>query len=209
MKSQNRAWIVCGLLLAVWSTVVSGPFRAFAELVRDGTGLVAGWITGHKSWQALVIYALMAGLLCLLLALGRRRNQLYIAGVCALATLVHHLWLCIRTGQIYPVSLAIAIGLALALFFLIIRAKSPALWLSDAYSLSLAVWVFREGVLSPLLRLLSLDKGAAYRFLALPRTSLVDQLAGFWRLPAAVWLVVALLACVLPLVFLAGGRSKG
>lgn len=209
MKSHSRAWVLFALLVLIWQTLPGGPFKYFADMVREGAGRSAEWLIASQAWQAVFVYLVITIILILLLVVGRHKNQLYIAGICSLATLVHHLLLCIRTGQIYPVSLAIAIGLALALFFLIIRAKSPALWLSDAYVVSLSVWMFREGVLAPVTRLLSMNQSPAIEWLGLPEQSLVRNLSGVWGLPLIVWLLIPLAGSILPLVFLSQGRSRG
>jgi hypothetical protein len=55
--------------------------------------------------------------------------------------MVHHLILCLRTKQIYDVSPAIAAGTGPALLFLLIKPQAPALWLSDAFIVSLPIFL--------------------------------------------------------------------
>jgi len=209
VKSEGRAWIVFGLLFFLWRTLPGSPFRYFAEMVGDG----CIWVTGRMSlpplWQTILIYLLMGILLVIFLLIGRSRNRLYVAGLCALAEMAHHLVLCIRTGRIYDVSPAIAIGLALALLFLLVKAKSPALWLSDAYVLSLALWLIYDGVLPPLLKTLSLEQSGLAAFLQISANPWINQLSGLWHLPTLAWAILPLTLAVLPIALLGHGRQKG
>ena len=209
MKSQTRAWVVFALLFCLWSTLPASPFHYFADMIAQWFGLVANPSFLPAVWQTLLTYLLVCLLLAGLLLLGRSRSRLYLAGICALAEMVHHLILCIRTNQIYAVSPAIAIGLALALFFLIIKAKSPALWLSDAFILSLSVWLIFDGVLPPLLNQLDLEKSKLAVYLQLPAEPLINHLDGLWRLPALVWAVLPLAMAIVPIIFLSRNRQKG
>ncbi len=209
MKSQNRAWIMFVLVFLAWQTLPASPFAYFADMISQWFGLAARRSFLTAAWQAAIVYLLFALLLTGLLLAGRSKNRIYLAGLCSLATLLHHMVYCIRTGSIYAVSPAIAIGLALSLLFLLIRAKSPALWLTDAYVMALPAWLFRDAVLPPLLRLAGLDKGALAGFLALPEKPLIYNLADIGSLPVYMFSLVFLLLAILPLIFWAPGRQKG
>jgi hypothetical protein len=208
MKSQTRAWIVFALLFVLWHALPGSPFQYFAEMVREAANLLLVQPFLPPAWQVILLYLIFALLLCGLLLLGRS-SGLYLAGICALATMVHHLILCIRTNRIYAVSPAIAIGLALALLFLLIKVKSPALWLSDAYILSLSVWLLRDGFLPPLIRAAKLDDGALGQFLRLPEQPYINSLTGLAGLPLVVWAILPLILAILPLVLFTRGRQKG
>lgn len=209
MKSQNRAWFIFALLIVFWGTLPVSPFAYFAEMIREWGGLLIVQPFLPGPWQAVLIYLLTSLVMVALLLLGRSRNRLYIAGICALAEMVHHLVICIRTNRIYSVSLAIAIGLALALLFLIIKAKSPGLWLSDAFVLSLSAWLIYDGVVYPLARLFDLKSELLSQLMPVPEHSLLENLAGVLGMPMLVWGLLPLLLAVLPLIFLGGNRQKG
>ncbi len=209
MKSEGRAWIVTGLLFFLWRTLPASPFRYFADMIGDGCVWATGRLPLPPLGQALLIYFLMGLLLVTFLLISRSRSRLYLAGLCALAEMAHHLVLCIRTGQIYDVSPAIAIGLALALLFLLVKAKSPALWLSDAYILSLGVWLLYDGVLPPLLKALSLEQSGLAALVQLPADPWINRLSGLWHLPLPVWAILPLALAVVPVILLGRGRQKG
>jgi len=209
MKSQNRAWLIFALLFIFWGTVPASPFTYFSEMIREWNGLLISQPFMPRPWQAVLIYLLIALILATLLLLGRSRNRLYIAGVCALAEMVHHLVICIRTGRIYSVSLAIAIGLALALLFLLIKAKSPGLWLSDAFVISLPVWMIYDGLVYPMGKLLDLHGKILAPLIPVPEHALLENLAGVFGLPLLVWAALPVMMALLPLVFLGANRQKG
>lgn len=209
MKSQNRAWILFVLVFLAWNSLFGSPFRYFANMIEEGAQWIFSQTAMTPAIEALILYSLYGTLLTSLLLIGRSKNQIYIAGICSLATLVHHLVLCIQTGKIYSVSPAIAIGLALALLFLIIKTKRPALWLSDAYVTALAVWIIRDGVLSPIVSRTTFIDGSLGDFLALPSKPWIESLEQVWSLPVLVWAVWPLLMGIGPLVLLARGRKKG
>ncbi len=209
MKSQSRAWLVFAVLFCVWGTLPASPFKYFADMIRELGGLAVGHPFMPLAWQAFLIYLIIALVLCGLLLLGRNRNRIYIAGICALAEMVHHLVICIRTGQVYSVSLAIAIGLALALLFLLIKPKNPALWLSDIFTVSLAVWLIYDGLIFALGQVPGLPIHQLAPFIPVPATSLIQNLNGVFGLPTAVWAIIPVAMGVLPLIFLGRGRQKG
>ncbi len=209
MKSQTRAWIVFGLLFVFWGTLASGPFSYFAGMVRQ----LADFLFSHRMFspglQAGLIYFFIAVLLTGLLLLSRHRSRIYIAGFCALAGMIHHLILCLRTRQIYEVSLPIAIGLALALLFLLIKPQSPALWLSDAFIISLPVYLLYDGLLSPLFSLLELDRQSFEPLMLIPADSLVFRMQGFLNLPQWTWAILPVVLALAPMIWLTPGRKKG
>ncbi|MDD2442012.1 MAG: hypothetical protein GX821_12280 [Clostridiaceae bacterium] len=209
MKSQNRAWIMFVLVFLLWQTLPGSPFAYFADMIRQWLGLLLEKSALPGPWQPVLVYVFFSLLLSALLLLGRSRSRVYLAGICSLATLIHHLIDCIRTGRVYPVSLSIAIGLALALLFLLIKAKSPALWLSDAYTLALSVWMIRDGVLPPVIERLDIGGSKLDLFLDLPKKPLIDLLDKTWHLPAVVWALLPLVLALLPVVFFGRGRQKG
>ncbi|HBP38376.1 MAG TPA: hypothetical protein DD640_06490 [Clostridiales bacterium] len=209
MKSQNRAWLIFSILLLSWGTLPASPFAYLADMLAEWGGFLVGPSAMPGPWQAVLVYVLLGLVLLTLLLLGRSRNRLYIAGICALAEMVHHLIYCIRTERVYPVSLAIAIGLALALLFLLIKPKSPGLWLSDAFILAIPVWLVYDGPVFALGRLLSRQGKLLPPFLPLPENAWLEKLDGTWGVPMSVWALLPLLLAVLPLVFFAGNRQKG
>lgn len=209
MKSQTRAWLVAAGLFLAWSTVVAAPFRYFAEMLRDWSRYLSGLAGLSDPIRSLLTYGWISLFLILFLLAGRSRQGLYLAGIFALAEVTYHLVICLRNGQLYDVSLPITIGLALALLFLLIKSKSPSLWLSDAFICALAVWQINDTLLAALFDVLKLNRDTLAPLIRVPENALIFSLRDFWHLPLAVWALIAAALVIVPLVFLASRRQKG
>ena len=209
MKSQTRAWMMFIVLFALWGTLPASPFSYFANMIRDWALFLFRRPFLPSSWQTILIYLMVFLVFLTLLLLGRRGSRTYIAGFCALAGMVHHLILCLRTKQIYDVSPAIAAGLALALLFLLIKPQAPALWLSDAFIVSLPIFLLLDGFLSPLFQLIDLSPGTLGPFIPVPAASLLSGLHGVWGIPQSIWAIIPLTLALVPMIWLTSGRKKG
>ena len=209
MKSQTRAWTVFILLFLLWGTLLAAPFRYLADMVRELGAFLFIRPMIPVAWQSILIYLLLFTLYVIMLLIGKYRARTYIAGLCALAGMIHHLIYCLRTQQLYPVSPAIAVGLALALLFLLIRSQTPALWLSDAFIMSLPVYLLYDGLLSPLFSMIGLSRQALMPFMLVPAGSLIFNMPALFQMPQAVWSILPVLMAVLPMIWLTRGRKKG
>lgn len=209
MKSQTRALIVFLTVFILFSTVVMGPFSYFADLVKKLAATMVGLLPLASSWQAALQFVFMSLVLISLLLFGRNRQSHYIAAICALVEMVHHLIVCVVTKSLYPVSLPIAIGLALALLFLLLPSRRPALYLSDAYILSIPAIMIYDGVLGPLYDLFRLPPRIFSPLFIVTDRQLSSRLDGLLGLPVQVFALVILLMAVLPVIFWARGRQKG
>lgn len=209
MHSRNRAWLMTILLVLVWRLVITGPFTYFADMIKDGAALLAGLLPVSAAVQNLLVYVLLSVVLIILLLLGRTRHRLYLAGFCALAEVIHHLVLCIRTNQLYPASLSIVIALSLALVFLLLHSKSPGLWLSDAFIMAIPVWLICDSLITVLYGVFHLKDGFFGSLIPRPESSLLIQLDDFLQLPWQLWAIIPLALAVVPLVFLTDKRQKG
>jgi len=209
MKSQTRAGIVLAVLLFAWSTPLAAPFRYFATLLRTGASALAGLPQVSAPLTAWLTYLILAIFVALLFWLGKSRQRLYIAGFASLAEVLYHLWVCIDNNRVYDVSLPITIGLALALLFLLIPARSPGLWLSDAFIVAVPALIVVEGFLTGLFTALDWPLDLLGPMLILPGDSLAQNLAGWLSLPLAIWSVLLLILALLPVVLLSAGRAKG
>jgi len=209
MKSQTRALIVIIVVFILFSTPLMGPFSYFSDLVKSMTSTVIGLLPISAAWSAVLQFVFMALLLSALLLLGRNRQSQYIAAVCALVEMVHHLVVCVVTKSLYAVSLPIAIGLALALLFLLLPSKRPALYLSDAFILSIPVSMIYEGVLWTAYDLFRLPARIFAPLFIVSDKSLVSQLDGHLGLPVLVYAALILFLALLPVVLWARGRLKG
>lgn len=209
MKSQTRALIVFIVLFVLFSTPFMGPFSYFAGLVTTLAGSIIGLLPLSAAWSAGLQFVFMMLVLSAFLLIGRNRQSYYIAAVCALVEMVHHLVVCILTKSLYPVSLSIAIGLALALLFMLLPTRRPALYLSDAFVLAIPVAMIYDGVLGPAYDLFHLPARIFSPLFVLPDQTLINRLDGHLGLPVLIYSLIILFLALLPLVIWARGRLKG
>lgn len=208
MNSQTRAWIVSVILILTWSTPLAAPFRYFAEMIYTAVSWLTSYITASDAVITLFGFLLMAAILCLLLWLGRTKQRLYLAGFSALAEVIYHLWICVKNDRIYDVSLPITIGLALALLFLLIPSKTPSLWLSDAFVLSIAGWLAINTFFAGLYEVFGWPLDALAPILTIPNNAPVLNMAGWLGIPLLIWAVLCLAFAIIPVLALARGQAS-
>ena len=187
MKSQFRAILIALLLLLLWPIVFVRPFAYFAEM----TAALPAWVAAQVRFAAmpttLLIYLVvfLAGLALLLL--GRTGKGDYLAGVCALISLVYHLLTCLRQRALSPVSLPIVLALALALLLLLIGRKTPCYWMADFYIMALPVWLLYDSVIPLIYNLFRVPAGMTGMLFPLPNHAYIHALDRFLTLPWQLW----------------------
>lgn len=209
MKSQTRALIVILVVFILFSTPLMGPFSYFSDLVARLAAAGIALLPISSAWSAVAQVLFRALALTALLLFGRSRQSHYVAAICALVEMVHHLVIAVTTKSLYPVSLAIAIGLALALLFLLLPSHRPSLWLSDAFILAIPVGLLYDVALKPVFSLFRLPARVFSPLFILPDQSLADRLAGHLGLPALAWSLLAAILALIPIALWARGRQKG
>lgn len=136
-------------LAVLWGTPVAAPFRVFAEAVR---GLVyggAGAVGMDGVMRVLVTMAVLLGLLCGLLLLGRTRHAELVAGLCALAGTLWHMVARIGDRTFTGETAAVLAGLALLLVFLLLKWRGINLRLGEGFALSPGVLLLLETIVLP------------------------------------------------------------
>lgn len=209
MNSRSRQILLILVLAAAWGTVLSSPFRAFADMVRD-VGLRLFDAVGASSVLSVFLaYLLLLAVLVLLSVLVRGPRQRIVAAACALSAFAYHLAFCIRDGKLYDVAFSTAVGLAIALAFLLFRSKKPVLWLTDAYIAALPALAIHDAFLVPVFDRIGVRLTHLEPWFILPTTSAVMRLDGFAGLPAFVWGLGVAILVVGSSVILSSGRGRG
>ena len=145
MKSQFRAILIALLLLLLWPIVFVRPFAYFAEM----TAALPAWVAAQVRFAAmpttLLIYLVvfLAGLALLLL--GRTGKGDYLAGVCALISLVYHLLTCLLSS--FTCFFADCSCSGSCPLLLLIGRKTPCYWMADFYIMALPVWLLYDSVI--------------------------------------------------------------
>jgi hypothetical protein len=207
MKSHTRAWIMTGVLIFTWGMIGASPFVYFAEML---TGIF-NWLLRKTGWpvqlQLILLYFIIAGLVCLLLILGRKKYRLYLAGFFALAILVHHLVQCLKTNRLYDISLPIVIVLALSLVFILIRKRKPGLWLADAFIMSLPAWLLYDGLMVLIFSVFDWKSNRWQPFFGGIASANVKALDGLLRMPWQLWVLIPAALAVVPILLFAKNRD--
>ena len=208
MSGGTRALIVSFVLFVLWGTINTGPFRYFA----NGCKNVYIWAFSHISGTPLFVGLIVSLFLCLstivLLALSAKKYSPYIAGVCALLSMLYYLFLAYRQKDYGVVSFAVAMGLAVALLIQIARAEKLGAWLADAYIFSLPVLLFYELVMTPLYVHFGIRATALKPFIIVTKDGLGTWIGNLFGLPMIIWGVFLFSMMMIPLLNLAHNRKK-
>ena len=209
MKSGTRGLIVSLLVFSFWGTFLVGPFRYFAAGFFSVLSSVFGQTGLSAPLTGLILSVLLAGLTLLLLLLGSGKYAGYVAGTCALLSLVYELLRCISQRDFSSVALVVAIGLSLALLFLVFRFYRASLWLADAYIFAVPVLLFIHLVLSPLCALAPQYFEHIRAVWDVSVYGIGGQLGNLLGIPELVWGILLFALLMVPVHFLAKRRKKG
>ncbi len=200
MKSGTRALTVSIVLLLLWGNILTGPFRYFAYAFRD----LFIWIADSLHAPTVVL------ILCtvVLLVLSSKKFARYMAGICALLSMLNYLLGCLRTKSFDTVSFTVTVGLALALLFLILQADKAGLWLADAYIFSIPVLLFFELVLTPLFVTVHASPNLLSALFTVPESGIATRIGNLFSVPMLIWSLFLFALMLIPVVYLSRNRKK-
>ena len=212
MKRRERAILSFLVLLFLWGTILTGPFKYFAWMTRDIGNFIMGKAGAGADLRVFIAYII--SILCMtgLFWIGRSKSRGLICAVCAISSLCFYLIQSFSTLKeikaIQTVPLFIAIGLTLALISAIIRTNSLELWLADLFVLSIPVMIVYDTLLVPIFVFLNLDTNLLSPWVAIPKTSLFMEIS-LLHWPVLVWGLLVTAAALLPAgYFITSGASK-
>ncbi|MBR6880912.1 MAG: hypothetical protein IKN14_07525 [Clostridiales bacterium] len=211
MRSEERAGIVFIALLVLWGTLVTEPFRIFADLLYEGacglvkvTGLSAEGMIGNT-----LVIILLAAVTVLLMLFSRGRSVIYlpclITAVCLIIEIVR---VAISHKTADSVTVSLTVFAALIFIMHLFRAETVLTWAADIYIISLPVLLFTGLVIMPLA-----SKGGAIKKILYASRYQSCDLASVYNdllaLPAIVWGIAAFILAGLPVVYYSFYRRKG
>ncbi len=208
MKSGTRGLLISIFLFILWGTMVTGPFRFFSYAFRDTFSWIFTSLHVPLSASAILIVVLCTAVSVALLILSNKKNGLYLAGVCALLSLLYYLVGAIRTRSLDTLTFSVTAGLAIALLFLVLQAKKASLILADAYIFSIPVLLFTELALVPLFRTIGSTPSFFAGFIRNPDDALGVRIGDFLGVPMLVWSLFLFAISLIPILFFAKGRTK-
>ena len=208
MSGGTRALIVSFILFVLWGTIITGPFRYFANGCRNVYVWAFSQISGTPLFVGLIVSLFICLSTIVLLALSAKKYSPYIAGVCALLSMLYYLFIAFRQKDYDVVSFAVAMGLAVALLIQIARAEKLGAWLADAYIFSLPVLLFYELVMTPLYVHFGIRSTALKPFIIVAKEGLGTWIGNLFGLPMIIWGVFLFSMMMIPLLNLAHNRKK-
>lgn len=208
MKSGTRALIVSTALFLLWGTIFTGPFRYFGYAFRDFYIWVLDSLHTPTVVSGFVITFLLVVTMIVLLLLGARKFSQYMAGICALLSMLYYLFTCLQNRTFDSVSFTVTFGLALALLFLIFQANKASLWLADAYIFSIPVLLFFELVLTPLFVTVKASPNLVSAIFIVPAESIGTRIGNLFQVPMLIWSIFLFALTLFPTLYLSRSRRK-
>lgn len=208
MKSGTRALIVSIALFLLWGTILTGPFRYFAYAFRDFYIWVLDSLHTPTVMSGFIITLLLVVTLITLLLLGAKKFSQYMAGICALLSMLYYLFTCLKSQSFDSVSFTVTFGLALALLFLIFQANKASLWLADAYIFSIPVLLFFELVMTPLFVTVKASPNLLSALFIVPLESIGTRIGNMFQIPMLIWSIFLFALTLFPTLYLSKSRKK-
>lgn len=208
MKSGTRALIVSIALFLLWGTIFTGPFRYFAYAFRDLFTWILDSLHTSAVFSGFLIFFLLVITMIIFLIVSARKSAQYLAGICALLSLLYYLFTCIQNKSFDSSSFTVTFGLALALLFLIFQADKASLWLADAYIFSVPVLLAFELVLTPLFVTFKLSPNVFSFLFVIPAESLATKIGDLFQVPMLIWSIFLFVLMLIPVLFLSKSRKN-
>lgn len=211
MRSEERSGIIGIVLLLLWGTPISEPFRYFASLIYDLFAFLLSQFKVNPEGKlgTIVIVIVMMAVAIALLLLTRMDIGRYIACVGACICLLVFAGRCLIAGSNSIVNAIILIAIVAIMAVLIVfKKEQPLQWLSDVYIFSIPMFVIVGLVFTPLYSL-----GGAWKVLAYTGRNGSRNLAlcfdKFLTMPALVWGIFFAVLLTIPIVYYSFSRKKG
>ena len=208
MKSGTRALIVSIALFLLWGTILTGPFRYFGYAFRDFYIWVLDSLHTPTVVSGFIITLLLVVTMVVLLLLGTKKFSQYMAGICALLSMLYYLFTCLQNRNFDTVSFTVTFGLALALLFLIFQANKASLWLADAYIFSIPVLLFFELVMTPLFVTVKASPNLLSALFIVPAESIGTRIGNLFQVPMLIWSIFLFALTLFPTLYLSKSRKK-
>ncbi len=212
MKRRERAIISFIILMLLWGTILTGPFKYFAWMTRDTGSFFMSKIGAGTDLRVFV--ATIFSILCMvgLFLIGRSRGRALICAICAIASLCFYLigsYLALKDiKDIQTIPLFIAIGLTLTLVAAVTKTDALEQWLADLFILSIPVMIIYDTLLVPFFVFLKIDTRLLAPWIVIPDTSLFMAVS-ILQWPVWVWGILVTAAALLPAVYFIAAKAKG
>ena len=211
MRSEERSGIVFLVLLFLWGTLVTEPFRYFVTIIND-------WLFGftdkiglseHNRISTIIVAVILTLITVGLLKLSSTSASNYFAPVFSSFTLTVFL---VRSMLAKDINVKLAVVLIIAvvviLITLFLKIERIWIWLSDLFIFSFPVFLINAWVFTPISSIS--EKMSKIMFVSYK--SNVDfalSFDGLFTLPSLVWGIFFEIIMLLPVIYFVVGRRKG
>ncbi len=210
MRSEERSGIITIVLILLWGTLATEPFRYFAGITGKGIGLVlskAGVVSGGKIC-VLVTSAVIVALTVGLLFLSKKEFGKYIAPIAVSIDLLVFLIGCLRSGNVnIKVSVILIVSVVIVLLIYILKLETVWIWLSDAFILSFPVFLVSSWLFVPISKISA--KVGKFFFIAFKSTEdYAAAFKGLFSIPKIIWGIFFVILLMLPVLYFIPERRK-
>lgn len=204
MKRRERALIIFPILMFLWGTALTGPFRYFSWMTRDLGEFVLSKIGAGSDFTILMAYLFSIIVMVGLFLIRRGGSRNIIPAICSIASIV---FFYIKSSFSDSIPMYIAIGLVLALLAYAIKSHLLEEWLTDLFILGIPVMVIYDTLLVPLFVSFKWNTKLFYPWIDIPDSSLFMDIT-LLKLPVLVWGIVMTLLAVIPAIFFVSNDSR-
>ncbi|MHB1483719.1 MAG: hypothetical protein ACYCYI_03560 [Saccharofermentanales bacterium] len=205
MNRRERAILAFIILLLLWATILTGPFKSFSLMTRELGFFILARLGLGGNLQIFITYLICIVFMIGLFTFNRSKNRGLVAAVCAIASLFFYL-IQAKTFQTVPVYIAVA--LTLVILSIVIKSDVFSLWLTDLFILSIPVMILYDAFFVPLFAFMKIDTAILAPWIDIQKNSLFSSVSLFgW--PVLVWGVIVTAAAFIPAIFFISSKNRG
>lgn len=210
MRSEERSGIIAIVLILLWGTLATEPFRYFAGITGRGIDLVlskAGIVSGGKIC-VLITSAVIVALTVGLLLFSKKEFGKYVAPIAVSIDLLVFLIGCLRSGSVnIKMAIVLIVSVVIILLIYIIKLETAWVWLSDAFILSFPVFLVSSWLFVPISKIST--KVGKFFFIAFKSTEdYAAAFKGLFSIPKLIWGIFFVILLMLPVLYFIPERRK-
>jgi len=152
---------------------------------------------------------ILAGIMITYLLITARKPAEFMAGLGAVISILYYLFICFKNRSFDGLAFPVALGLAVALIFILMHFEKGNLWLGDAYFYAIPVLLFYELVMLPLYEILKVKGNPLAPFIQVPTNGIIRGIGNLLGIPMFVWGLFIFILLLLPVLYFSKERKNG
>ena len=210
MRSEERSGIIAIVLILLWGTLATEPFRYFAGITGKGIGLALSKVKVVEGGKicVLVTSAVILLLTVGLLLLSKTDFGKYVAPIAVSIDLLVFLIGCLLNKNInVKMAIVLIVSVVIVLLIYILKLETVWVWLSDAFILSFPVFLVSSWLFVPIAKIST--KVGKFFFIAFKSTEdYAAAFKGLFSIPKIVWGIFFAVLLMLPVLYFIPERRK-